>query len=274
DPVKNFISQKRTIGDFSIAIGSVLESFLILYLSGLISRVVSFFASHNNDASRQKSGIGSWLLLIRIFIFTIGLLLAFAVLGIPTDRLTIILSALSVGIGFGLQTLVNNLVSGLIISFEKPVNVGDIVEIGGQTGTIKSIGFRSSVISTGLGSEVVIPNGNLLSQNLVNWTRDNSSRRVDVLLCVAQGTDLQKVIQLLRHLPENDERVLSVPKPAVIIKDFNGSSIDLQLFFWVRDIREWAVVKSDIILAMDHALKENTVQIPSPQVPGLEMPGK
>ncbi|GAO44766.1 mechanosensitive ion channel domain-containing protein [Flavihumibacter petaseus] len=255
DPIKNFISQKRTIGDFSITIGSVLQFFLILYLSGMISKIISFFASHNNDTVLQKAGIGSWLLLIRISIITIGLLLAFAVLGVPMDRLTIILSALGVGIGFGLQSLVNNLVSGLIISFEKPVNVGDVVEIGGQSGTVKSIGFRSSVIATGLGSDVIIPNGNVLNNNLVNWTRDNSSKSIDIIVSVAHGTDLQKVIQVLKQLPGQDDRVLKFPRPVVLIKDYKENTIDLQLQFWAKNIREWAAVKSDIILAMDSAFQ-------------------
>jgi small-conductance mechanosensitive channel len=176
DPIVDFIVQKRKIGEFSFTIGSVILFFLILYISALISRIVSFFASDRYDelaVNKQKRGIGSWLLIIRISIITAGLLLAFATLGIPMNQLTIILSALSVGIGFGLQALVNNLVSGLIISFEKPVNVGDFVEVGGHSGTIKSIGFRSSIISIGDGSQVVIPNGDLLNQHLVNWTHDN-----------------------------------------------------------------------------------------------------
>ena len=93
------------------------------------------------------------------------MLLAFAAAGIPMDRLAIILGALSVGIGFGLQSLVNNLVSGLILAFEKPINVGDVVEFGGQSGTMKSIGFRSSIITTWDGADVIIPNGNLLNEN-------------------------------------------------------------------------------------------------------------
>jgi len=268
DPIKNLIFENRTIGKFSFTIGSIFEFFLILYLAGLLSRIVSFFATgtpgeyYNNT---RKGGIGSWLLIIRIAIFSIALLLAFVTIGIPMDRLTIILSALSVGLGFGLQSLVNNLVSGLIISFEKPVNVGDIVEIGGQSGTVKSIGFRSSILSTIMGSEVVIPNGELLNQNLVNWTHNNNARRVDIPLGVAYGTNLEKAIQILKGLPTKEERVLSNPPPSVIIRQFGSSSIDMQLSFWVRNIREWLVVKSDIILAIDIAFKENKIEIPLPQ---------
>jgi small-conductance mechanosensitive channel len=268
EPISDFILEERTIGKFSFSIGSLLEFFLILFLAGLISRIVSFFASgryYDQPGQAQKGGIGSWLLIIRISIVSVGLFLAFAAAGIPMDRVTIILSALSVGIGFGLQTLVNNLVSGLIISFEKPVNVGDIVDIGVQSGTVKSIGFRSSVLSTWDGSDVVIPNGDLLNQHLVNWTLSNSSRRVDILVGVAYGTNLEKAIQILKELPAKDDRVLTIPGPSVIIRAFNNSSIDIKLFFWVRDINVWPNVKSDIILAIDIAFTENAIKIPFPQ---------
>jgi len=181
------------------------------------------------------------------------------------DKFTIILSALSVGIGFGLQGLVNNLVSGLIISFEKPVAVGDVIELGGQSGTVRSIGFRSSMISIGNGSDMVIPNGDLLNQRLVNWTRDNTFRCIDVVVGVAYGTNLQKAIQILTGLPARDKRILSSPGASVVIREFTGSSISMQLSFWVRDIAVWTNVKSDIILAIDNAFKENGIEIPFPQ---------
>jgi potassium-dependent mechanosensitive channel len=266
-PVQNFFIQKRTIGEFSFTIGKVFEFFLILYVSGMISRVVSFFASGNPVAQRsgRKTGIGSRLLIIRISIISIGVLLAFAAVGIPMDRLTIILSALSVGIGFGLQNLVNSLVSGLIISVEKPVSVGDIVEIGGQSGTVKSIGFRSSILTTAAGADVVIPNGEVLNQHLINWTRENTFRSVDIPVGVAYGTNLEQAIKILGELPSKDERILVAPKPNVTIKQFNSSSIDMQLSFWVKNITDAVGVKSDILLAIDRAFKENSIKIPFPQ---------
>ena len=267
-PILNFVVQKRTIGEVSFTIGKVFEFFLILYISGMISRVVSFFASDKaagQGTAARKTGIGSWLLIIRISIITVGILIAFAAVGIPMDRLTIILSALSVGIGFGLQNLVNNLVSGLIISVEKPVSVGDIVEIGPQSGTVKSIGFRSSIITTIAGADVVIPNGEVLNQHLVNWTRESTSRLVDIPVGVAYGTNLEYAIKILEGLPGGDERILKFPKPNVFVRQFSGSSIDMQLTFWVRNITDAVTVKSDILLAIDRAFKENSIKIPLPQ---------
>jgi potassium-dependent mechanosensitive channel len=266
-PFTDFFVRDRTIGQYTFTIQSIFLFFLILFLAGMISSIVTFFASGDQRVagSREKKGIGSWLLLIRIAIISIGVLMAFAAAGIPMDRLAIILGALSVGIGFGLQSLVNNLVSGLILAFEKPINVDDVVEFGGQSGTMKSIGFRSSVITTWDGADVIIPNGNLLSQQLINWTRGNSSRRVEIVTGVAYGTDIEKTKKLIIDLLVADKRIMSFPQPLVLIKDFNSSAIDLRVLFWIEHFDTWTLIKSDIILAIDEIFRKEGIQIPFPQ---------
>jgi small-conductance mechanosensitive channel len=204
------------------------------------------------------------LLLIRISIITIGVLLAFAAAGIPMDRLAIILGALSVGIGFGLQSLINNLVSGLILAFEKPINVGDVVEFGGQSGTMKSIGFRSSIITTWEGADVIIPNGNLLNEQMINWTMGNSSRRVEIVTGVAYGTDLEKTKKLLLDLLAADKRIVAFPKPSVLIKELNSGAIELRVLFWIEHYSTWIQTKSDMIETIDEAFKKEGIKIPNP----------
>jgi potassium efflux system protein len=265
NPIKDFFSQEIYIGNYSFSVQSIVLFFFIIILSTLLSRIVSFFAADNADKSGEKKGLGSWLLIVRISIMTAGLMLAFAAAGIPTDKITIILSALGVGIGFGLQTLINNLVSGLIISFEKPVNVGDIIEIGSNSGVMKSIGFRSSVIYTWDGADVIIPNGELLNQHLVNWTLTNTNRRINIIVGVAYGTDLELAQRILKELVTKDERVLQSSPASVMVEKFNDSSIDLKFLCWVKNVREWVAVKSDVMLAIDIAFKENNITIPFPQ---------
>ena len=272
EPLKNFFVAERTIGDYTFTINSILIFFLIMGLTFLTSKTVSFLAYGKHPVSgtgagqkNRKAGVGSWILLIRISIISIGLFLGLAATGIPLDRLTIVLGALGVGIGLGLQTLVNNLVSGLIIAFEKPVNVGDLVEVGGQAGTMKSIGFRSSVISNYDGADVVMPNGDLLNAHLVNWTLGGNRRRVEIIVGVAYGTDLESTKKLLSDLLNNEERILKFPAPVVLVKEFNTSSIDMQLFFWVRNINELTAVRSDINSAIDISFKKNGIEIPFPQ---------
>lgn len=264
-PINKFLTEERTIGSYGFAISDLVVFFLIIVVSVVVSRIVSFFAASPDDPTSKKKGLGSWLLLVRISIITLGLLLAFAAAGISMDKITIIIGALGVGIGFGLQALVNNLVSGLIISFEKPVNVGDIVEVGGHSGVMKSIGFRSSVIYTWDGADIIIPNGDLLNQHLVNWTMANLNRRVEIQVGVAYDTNLEQAKKILMDITSIDERILQSPPPTVLLHQFNNSSIDIKLFCWVHSVREWLSVKSDLMTAIAVTFKEHNITIPFPQ---------
>lgn len=271
EPFKDFLSAERSLGSYTFTINSLFVFVVIMAISVIVSRIVSFFASDKRTVTtagnrkEERPGLGSWLLLIRIMILSLGLFLAFAAAGIPLDKITIILGALGVGVGFGLQTIVNNLVSGLIIAFEKPVNVGDVVELGSQGGTMKSIGFRSSIIATWDGADLVVPNGDLLNLHLVNWTLGGSKRRMNLLLGVAYGTDLAHVKQLLQDILAADERILKYPEPLILFQEFNSSSIDVKLLFWVRHMRDGFPARSDLIIRINEAFKNNHITIPFPQ---------
>ncbi|WP_233260682.1 mechanosensitive ion channel domain-containing protein [Pedobacter sp. HMWF019] len=269
-PLLNFFSEERTLGNYSFSINNMLLFITIMGIAVIISKIVSFFASdrHLRAGKDDKSGvegIGSWLLLVRISILSIGLFLAVAAAGIPVDRITIVLGALGVGIGFGLQTLVNNLVSGLIIAFEKPVNVGDIVDVDGQGGKMKSIGFRSSVISTWDGADVVMPNGDLLNAHLVNWSLGGNRKRISILIGIAYDTDLEKCRQILAEILNNEQRISKNPGPIVQYEQFNNSSIDLRIYFWTKHIGDIYATKSDLIMKIVTAFRTNGIEIPFPQ---------
>jgi small-conductance mechanosensitive channel len=267
EPFRDFMETERALGAYTFSIQSIANFFLIMLTATLLSKVISFFASdaHQNSGVGKK-GLGSWLLLVRISIFSIAMFLAFAATGIAMDRIAIIFSALSVGIGFGLQTLVNNLVSGLIIAFEKPVNVGDAVDINGQSGTMKSIGFRSSVINTYDGSDIIIPNGDLLNAHLINWTLGDTKRRVEILVGVAYGTDLEKVKTILLNILEDEERILKFPGPTILVKEFASSSIDFRVLFWIDSAYNlWTIVKSDVLRQIDISFKKEGIEIPFAQ---------
>ncbi|MGC3947830.1 MAG: mechanosensitive ion channel [Chryseolinea sp.] len=265
EPLGDFILEPRMIGDYTFSIASILTFVLIMFAAAVVSRVVSFFASDRPQSKSDGGGLGSLLLLVRIGIFSIGLFLAFAAAGIPVDKMTIILGALSVGIGFGLQTLVNNLVSGLIIAFERPVNVGDIVEIDGQEGVMKAIGFRSSRISTWEGADVIMPNGDLLSGKLVNWTGGDTRRRMDLSLSVAYGSDLTKVEHVIKEVLKNEGGVIAYPEPVVQFQNFGENGIYVIILFWVSHFRERGGTKSKVIVAIDAAFRSNGITMPFPQ---------
>jgi len=269
-PIRNFFAADRTIGDYTFTINRLLLFIAILAVSVMISKIVSFFASDNhlaatNDDKGGKKGVGSWLLIIRIVILSLGFFLAIAAGGIPVDRITIVIGALGVGIGFGLQTLVNNLVSGLIIAFEKPVNVGDIVEVGGQSGTMKSIGFRSSVITTLDGADLVMPNGDLLNSHLTNWTLGGNRRRSSIVVGISYSSDLTKARDLITEIIHNDDRISKSNAPLVHFEQFNNSAIDVKVYFWARKMKDSAAIRSDLILKITTVFASNGIEIPFPQ---------
>jgi potassium-dependent mechanosensitive channel len=267
EPIAQAFYEEKQFGEFTFSFNSIFLFFFILFMSGLSAKIVSFLTTESKTSTNgaAKSGLGSWLLLIRIAIITLGVLIAFISVGIPMDKIALMISALSVGIGFGLQNVINNLVSGLIIAFEKPINLDDIVEVGGQTGKMKSIGIRSSVITTWDGADVIIPNGDLLSQHLVNWTMGSNRRRFEIDLGVAYGSDLNEVKTILIEVLMQHELVLKNPAPMVWVTKFNDSSIDFAIKYWVPHFNFGNDVRNDLIIAIDVAFKANGIEIPFPQ---------
>ncbi len=267
EPVRDFFFDQRAIGSYTFSISNLILFFFVVSASVIISKIVSFFAIDKRTFSKQdgRKGIGSWILLIRITIILLGLFLAFAAVGIPIDKIAIVLGALGVGIGFGLQSLVNNLVSGLVIAFEKPLNLEDEVEVAGKSGTVKSIGFRSSIITTFDGAEIVMPNGDLLNSHLVNWSSGSSKRRASVLVHIAHGADLKKIQQDILALLAADERILKHPEPSVFFKDISPEALEMQVFYWSRQTKQLAEIKSDVIVAINQLFIKNDIQIPYPK---------
>lgn len=269
-PIIEFIFAERTLGSYSFSIGNLLTFFVVLSVSVIISKIVTYFVSekssyHTQDKGKRKPGLGSWLLVIRIIIIIVGLLLGLAASGFPMDRITLIIGALGIGVGLGLQTLVTNLVSGIIIAFEKPVNVGDIVEFSGQTGTVKSIGFRSSVITILSGADMIVPNGDILNMHLFNWSIGGGKKNMEIIVGVEYGTDLNRTKKIILDLLIRNDKVLKHPSPSVIFQKFADSSINVQILFWVRDIREGLIIRSEVIEDIDNSFKQNGINIPFPR---------
>lgn len=265
DQALTFLETERKIGNTTFSFSSILIFVVVIWLAFLISKLMVFIFGHKQpDGMVKKNRWNSAVLLVRLGVLAAGLLLAFAASGIPIDKLTIIIGALSVGIGFGLQNIVNNLVSGVILAFEKPVEIGDVINIGQESGTVREIGIRASRIVTVDGSEIIVPNGDLLSQHIINWTLSSRMRRVELIVSVAYGTDLKKAQDLLRDIVQNQEGVQSVPAPLILVHALNDSSIDFRILFW-GDIGSWIILKSDILAAICRVFAENNIEIPFPQ---------
>lgn len=267
DYLTDILNQSRTIGGASFTFGGFVIFILVIWLSSIASRVISYFydvsAQRVNDLSVQRKKNRASTLLIRMGVFSVGFLLAVAASGFPIDKLTIIFSAFGVGIGFGLQNIVNNLVSGLILAFEKPIQIGDTIEVDNRSGVIKEIGIRSSKLSTGDGSEVIIPNGDLISHHVVNWTLSNTNRRIELIISTAYGSEIEKVKSILKDLFNKREDVMNDPGPSVFLHNINENSVDFRVFFWAADINQTLELKSRVLADIFVALKKEDIQLPS-----------
>lgn len=275
----DFLHKQRTIGDYTFALDGIFLFIIITVCSLLLSRLVSLFsanpnAEHGSLQTRDESAAkGSWVLLSRIAIITVGLLVAFAASGLPVDKITIVLGALSVGVGLGLQSLVSNLVSGLIIAFERPVNVGDQIEINGKSGIMKSIGFRSSVLLLNDGSSLIVPNGDLLSTHLVNWSISHNRRKIVITINVGYDTDLDSVCKLLVEIAEQEEHILQSPQATAVARQFATQAVLIDLIFWINSQSDSIAISGRIIRQVHTVFKEQGITIPHAQQINMQFPG-
>ena len=268
DYLSDFFSQSHTVGGASFTVEGFVIFIAVIWLSSVVSKIISYFydvsALRVNDMSVQKKKNRTSTLLIRLAVFSIGFLLAVAASNFPLDKITIIISAFGIGIGFGLQTIVNNLVSGLILAFEKPVQIGDIIEVDSRSGTIKEIGIRSSRIATADGAEVIIPNADLISRQITNWTLSNNNRRIELIIGVAYGSDIDKVKSILKDMLCNREDIMTTPSPSVFLHNLNESSVDFRMFFWAADINTWLELKSRVLADIYKVFEQEGIEIPYP----------
>jgi len=190
---------------------------------------------------------------------------ALAALGIGFEKVALLASALSVGIGFGLQAITQNFVSGLILMFERPIQPGDVVEVGTINGRVRDIGMRSTRIKTFDGADVVVPNGTLLSEPLVNWTLLDRNRRIEVNVGVAYGSDPQQVLALLANCARQTTGIASEPAIAALFVGFGASSLDFSVRAWTRDYDNWLNIRSELITRIHTALQDAGIEIPYPQ---------
>jgi potassium efflux system protein len=264
---QGIFAKSLSIGTVTLSLGNIVVFILIIWLTLWISKLIRIIVEGEVAPKvKFKRGVpGAISLIMRITVITIGFLFAIAAAGVDMSKLAILLGALGVGIGFGLQNIFNNLVSGIILAFERPIQVGDIIEIGEFWGTVKEIGIRSSTIFTFEGSEVIVPNGNLISKELINWTLTDRQRRAEVLVGVAYGTDPDKVLDILRNVTKGHPQILKEPAPLALFTGFGNSSLDFRLLFWIKKADERFRIQSEVNVAVNKALEAAGITIPFPQ---------
>ena len=265
DGLKRAVESKISIGDFSVSPGDILIFFVVVWLTFKISQLLRFVleADVMPHLDLPRGVPGAITRLSHYAIVVLGVMIGASAAGLDFSRINLIVGALGVGIGFGLQTVVNNFVSGLILLFERPIRVGDKVQLAELFGTVKNIGMRASVVRTFQGAEVIVPNANLISAEVVNWTLSDDRRRMELAVGVAYGTDPQVVIDILMAVANDHPEVLGDPAPAALFLGFGASSLDFQLRAWTRT--DYVRVSSDLLVGVNAALAEAGIEIPFPQ---------
>jgi small-conductance mechanosensitive channel len=260
------LSTSREIGAVSISILDLIIFPLTIFLAFTISRAIRAVLQDDvYPRVRLKRGVPNAISTTVQYVLLLGgFLLALGAAGIDLSRFSLLAGAFGVGIGFGLQNVVNNFVSGLILLYERPIQVGDVIELGDLLGRVKRIGIRASTIVTYQGADVIVPNGNLLSEQLINWTLSNKFRRIELPVGVAYGNRPDRVIQVLEAVLEESDWHPGAPASAVLFRGFGDSSLDFEVRFWALDI-DYLEVRSRIASRIYDALEVAGIEIPFPQ---------
>ncbi len=258
------LNANLAIGSFSITLGRILAFLITVWASFLVSKFLRFLLEedvyHHLHLARGIPYAISTML--HYVILLVGFFVALGALGIDLTKVTILAGAFSVGIGFGLQNVINNFVSGLILLFERPIKIGDVIEVGGNVGEVRRIGIRASVIRTADGSEVIVPNGSFISSQVTNWTLSDRQRAVEVSVNVVGGVDPQRVVGLLKSTAAAYPGVAKQPPPQVYVVNFSAGAVTFQLRAWTDRHEDWAQLRSDLSVAVNEALAREKIAIP------------
>ncbi len=254
-------------GTSGATLGGLLGLFAVLVLGYTVANAIRFFFREEVFRRFHMSrGLPELISsLIYYLLMLIIVLVAINTAGIELNKFTVLTGAFGVGIGFGLQNIINNFVSGLILQFERPIHINDILEVDNNTGKVTRIGIRSSTIQTFQGAEVIIPNATLISNKVINWTLSESQRRRELPVGVAYGTDPKIVLKILRDAAAKHELVLTKPEPMSYFKGFGESSLDFELHFWVMQENNGLLITSEVAMDAMRMFEDAGIEIPFPQ---------
>lgn len=258
----DFLISPRAIGSISFQLISLVWFVAIIWLAHLLQRLIGFLfgetGAETEDVKISKDK-HSRLLITKLLVLLGGYTLAIIASGLPIDKLTIVLGALGIGIGMGLQNIVNNFVSGIILIFDGSLKIGDQIEINGQAGKVKEIGLRASTIFTADGAEVIIPNGNILSQNIINWTYSNDEKRIVLRFTLsAEELDSNMINEVINQTIAMVPNVVSKMKPVILYTKVTGDTCWLNVRIW-SSINNADVVRSEAMLRLHTAFTEKNI---------------
>lgn len=256
------------VGEVSLHLGDVAVFCLAIWIAVVLAKGVrGLLRDELPGHTALPRGVGNSIASLSYYgVLALGLMVALSAAGFKLSQFALVFGALGVGIGFGLQTVVNNFVSGLVLMFERPIQPGDIVDAAGASGTVRDIRLRSTTIRTFDGADVVVPNGLLLSGNLINWTMHDQHRRIEVAIDVAHAADPAQVLAILTTIAEGTPGVAQCPAPAILMTAIDERALNFSVRVWTHDINNWLAVRSDLLSGILAALRASGITIPYPQL--------
>jgi small-conductance mechanosensitive channel len=267
EALSSLLAVRATVGSQQLTVGLVVVALASLGISYLVSWMLQTLLTEHVVARRtMETGVSLAVArLVHYALITIGFVTALVVLGVDLTKMTLLASALGVGIGFGLQTIVNNFVCGLILLLERPLRVGDTIELGGQEVKIAKIGLRSTTVRTFDRADVIVPNTDLITTQVTNWTLTDRHTRGIIAVGVAYGSDVALVMQTLKECALAQPRVMKSPEPQILFRSFGDSSLDFELRAWVENIDNKLQIESDLRQDIDRRFRQAGIEIPFPQ---------
>lgn len=249
-----------------VTLSSVLTFILLVVVVIILARVLRRMLL--STLSSTQIDIGMQYVLARVtqyLVIVIGALMAFQFIGINLAGLAVIFGFLSVGVGFGLQNITSNFVSGLILLFERPIKVGDRVIVGDTQGDVTEINIRSTTIRTPDNISIIVPNSEFVSSRVTNWSHSDQKIRLDIPIGVSYGSDLDTVLRVLKEVALENPEILKNPQPDVLLVEFGDSSWNMLLRAWIDDPKRHPTVRSDLNCAIVRKFRANAIEIPFPQ---------
>jgi small-conductance mechanosensitive channel len=257
------LTAEFSLGFARISIGDALVFVATVWAAFLVSRFLRFLLEEDVYPRVRLTGGLPYAISTTLHygILLVGFFVAVTALGVDMTKVTILAGAFSVGVGFGLQNIFNNFVSGLILLFERPVKIGDVVQIEDTSGVVERIGIRASIIRTPNGSEIIVPNGKLISERLVNWTLSNRRRTIELPIAVAQGADPGRVIALLERTAAAHPLVTDEPPPEALVVKLSPESLGFELRAWTDRIEQWMQIRSELAITVSAALAAEKISM-------------
>ena len=264
---EKILALKLERGSVSISVEDIIVFFLTVWAAYLLSALLRFVLQEDvyPHINIQKGLAYATSSLINYVILALGFVIGLGAIGVSLTKMTVLAGAFGVGIGFGLQSIVNNFVSGLILLFERPIHVGDSIEMDGLIGEVKRIGIRASTVRTWHGSDIVVPNADLVTKQVTNWTLSDKLRRIDLPIGVNYGADPEEVIRMFEGAARAHPDVLKSPASTALFTGYGDSSINFELRAWTDKFNDWPRIRSDLATAIYHAGYEAGISFPFPQ---------